>query len=89
MGRVDRPIIKPLPYFGSFLSFWKKFITTNEPSEDLQFFWNSNNKGVTTKKQEEDELVQGEKKHLNLFQISYLVHSFINLSDFCCIGCVR
>jgi hypothetical protein len=24
MGRVDAPITKPLPYFGSFFSFWKK-----------------------------------------------------------------
>jgi len=24
MGRVDTPITKPLPYFGSFFSFWKK-----------------------------------------------------------------
>jgi hypothetical protein len=51
--------------------------------------WNSKNKGATTKKQEEDELVQGKKKHLDRLQISYLAHSFIDLSDFCCIGCAR
>jgi hypothetical protein len=115
--------------------------------------WNSKNKGTTIKKQEEDELVQGEKKHLDHFifkfhifltscllwtvlktmeapfealqnffkckdnkvtskdlkfqnanwsylqthmpmtpfilEMAYLVHFFIDLSDFCYIKCTR
>ncbi len=38
MDRVDTPITKPLPYFLSFLSFWKHFMTTSEASENLQYF---------------------------------------------------
>jgi hypothetical protein len=37
--------------------------------------WNSKNKGATTKKQEEDELVQGEKKHLDPFIFKF--HIFL------------
>ncbi len=39
MGRVNTPITKPLPYFESFLSFWKNIIHDHgELSEGLQYF---------------------------------------------------
>jgi hypothetical protein len=46
-------------------------------------FWNSKNKEATTKKEEEDELVQGERKTFGppYFQISYLLHFFFVLNN--------
>jgi hypothetical protein len=45
--------------------------------------WNSKNKEATTKKEEEDELVRGQKKTFGppYFQISYLFHFFFVLNN--------
>jgi hypothetical protein len=54
MGRVDTPITKSLPYFWSFLSFWKKIHDQGWTKWKFTIFLGT----PKTKKQEEDELVQ-------------------------------
>jgi hypothetical protein len=142
MDRVDTPITKPLPYFWSFLSFWKMFHDHRWTKWKFTILVGT----PKTKKQEEDELVQRGKKTFrpllfsNFISFSFLVvlnngiwsftkpfwsaktiewhpkilssriqtghmcqpyhvydplhvekayfvHSFIDLSDFFCIGC--
>jgi hypothetical protein len=39
----------------------KIFMNMGEPNENLQYFLDSKNKKTTTKKEEQDELVQGKK----------------------------
>jgi hypothetical protein len=70
MDKVDTPIIKPLPYFLSCLFFWKTFHDHGWTKWKFIILF-----GIPkTNKQEEDELVQREKKTFRLpyFQISYL-----------------
>jgi len=78
MDRVDMPITKPLTYFWSFLFFWKHFMTTCEPSENLQFFWNSKNKEV-----KRGWACSNKKKTYKplYFQILYLPHFLFVLNN--------
>jgi hypothetical protein len=73
------PITKPLPYFWSFLSFWKTFHDHMWTKWKFTILFGT----PKTKKQEEDELVQREKKtFIPLYiQISYLPHFLFVLNN--------
>jgi hypothetical protein len=60
MDRVDMPMTKPLPYFWSFLSFWK----TIHDHKWTKWKFTILPRTPKTKKQEEDELVQREKIYI-------------------------
>jgi hypothetical protein len=80
MDRVDMPFTKPLPYFWSFLSFWKTFHDHKWTKWKFTIFLGT----PKTKKQEEDEIVQREKNIIfrpPYFQISYLLHFLFVLNN--------
>ncbi len=70
MDRVDTPITKPLPNFWSF--FWKTFHDLGWTEWKFTIFLET----PKTKKQEEDELVQREKKHLDPLIFKFHSSSF-------------
>jgi len=77
MDKVDTPIIKPLPYFLSCLFFWKTFHDHGWTKWKFIILF-----GIPkTNKQEEDELVQRKKKHLDFltFKIFICFEQFIKL----------
>jgi hypothetical protein len=71
MDWVDMPITKPLPYFWSFLFFWKIFHDHMWTKWKFTILFGT----PKTKKQEEDELVQREKKHLD--PLTFKFHVFL------------
>jgi hypothetical protein len=58
-------------------------MTMGEPNENLQYLLDSKNKETTTKKEKQDEFVQGGKKTFRplYFQISYFLHFWLVLNN--------